>query len=243
MEYAIETINLTKKFGDLAAVSNLNLRVAQGEIFGLVGPDGAGKTTTFRLLSTALEQTEGEAKIIGLDVRKDEEKIREKIGYMPQRFSLYEDLTVMENLDFFADLYGIKKELKEKRKRELLEFTKLGPFQNRYARHLSGGMQKKLALACCLIFTPEILFLDEPTTGVDPVSRQDFWKILQNLPYLTILIATPYMDEAERCDRIALMREGRVLVCDSPLAIKKKTNSQNLEEAFIKLVEGERTPL
>ncbi|MGB9612593.1 MAG: ABC transporter ATP-binding protein [Candidatus Margulisiibacteriota bacterium] len=243
MEYAVEAVNLIKKFGENFAVSGINLKVRQGETFGLVGPDGAGKTTTFRILSTAMVQTSGEARILGYDVSTDEEKIRAKIGYMPQHFSLYEDLTVEENLDFFADLYGIAVEFKEKRKRELLRFTRLDPFLNRRVCHLSGGMQKKLALACCLIFTPEVLFLDEPTTGVDPISRRELWKILQSLPYLTILIATPYMDEAERCDRVALMREGKILICDTPLAIKQKTASLNLEEAFVKLVEEARTPV
>jgi len=237
MEYVIEALNLTKKFENFTAVSEVNLKVKKGEIFGLVGPDGAGKTTTMRLLSTAMEQTSGEAKVLGMDVRKEEEKIRKRIGYLPQRFSLYGDLSVEENLDFFADLYQVKKELKEKRKKELLEFTQLASFCDRRAQHLSGGMQKKLALACCLIHEPEVLFLDEPTTGVDPVSRKEFWKILLHLPQLTIFIATPYMDEAERCHRLAFIREGRILICDAPSAIKEKTRARNLEEAFVVLVE------
>ena len=193
MEFAVEAVKLTKKFKDLAAVSELNLQIQQGEIFGLVGPDGAGKTTTLRLLSTAMEQTSGEAKVLGLDTRKDEEKIRDKIGYMPQRFSLYGDLTVNENIDFFADIYSVPKgEGRRARKEELLRFTNLSPFTDRKAQNLSGGMQKKLGLACNLIHTPEILFLDEPTTGVDPISRREFWRILYRLNDGTIIVTTPY---------------------------------------------------
>lgn len=238
MEFAIETKGLTRQFKDIAAVSGLNLQIRTGEIFGLLGPDGAGKTTTFRMLSTAMEQSSGEARILGLDIRTDEEKIREKIGYMPQRFSLYPDLTVDENIDFFADIYRVGKDIREKKKNELLDFTKLSPFKKRRAQNLSGGMQKKLALACSLIHTPHLLFLDEPTTGVDPISRREFWKILYNLSGITIFIATPYMDEAERCHRVGLMRQGRLLMCDTPENIKSKTGAKSLEQAFINLVEG-----
>jgi ABC-2 type transport system ATP-binding protein len=243
MEFAVEAVKLTKKFKDLAAVSELNLQIQQGEIFGLVGPDGAGKTTTLRLLSTAMEQTSGEAKVLGLDTRKDEEKIRDKIGYMPQRFSLYGDLTVNENIDFFADIYSVPKgEGRRARKEELLRFTNLSPFTDRKAQNLSGGMQKKLGLACNLIHTPEILFLDEPTTGVDPISRREFWRILYRLNEVTIIVTTPYMDEAERCNRIGLIREGKLLICDTPDEVKKKNRAKSLEEAFINIVETYRTP-
>jgi ABC-2 type transport system ATP-binding protein len=242
MEFAIEAQSLTKKFKDLTAVSALNLQIHPGEIFGLVGPDGAGKTTTLRMLSTAMLQTSGEAKILGLDTRTAEERIRDRIGYMPQRFSLYGDLTVDENLEFFADLYLVPAELKGKRKKELLEFTNLSAFTKRKGRELSGGMQKKLALACNLIHTPEVLFLDEPTTGVDPVSRREFWRILYGLSYVTIVVTTPYMDEAERCNRVGLIREGKLLICDTPAEIKKKAGAKTLEEAFINIVECFRTP-
>ncbi len=234
---SVEARGLTKRFKDLAAVSELDLLIQPGEVFGLLGPDGAGKTTTIRMLSTAMEQTSGEASVLGLDIRTGEEKIRERIGYMPQRFSLYRDMTVAENVDFFADIYRIDKAIREKKKAELLEFTKLAPFRQRKAGNLSGGMQKKLALACSLIHRPEVLFLDEPTTGVDPISRREFWKILGALSGVTIFIATPYMDEAERCHRAGLVRDGKLLICDTPDNIKKKTRTSSLEQAFISLVE------
>jgi len=243
MEFAVEAGKLTKKFKGLEAVSGLNLQIRQGEIFGLVGPDGAGKTTTLRLLSTAMEQTSGEARVLGLDTRRDEEKIRELIGYMPQRFSLYGDLTVNENLDFFADIYSVTKgPQRQARKEELLRFTNLAPLTDRKARNLSGGMQKKLGLACNLIHTPEVLFLDEPTTGVDPISRREFWRILYRLTGVTIIVSTPYMDEAERCNRVGLIREGKLLICDTPAEIKKSAGASSLEEAFINIIECFRTP-
>lgn len=242
MEFAIETKRLTKKFKNITAVSNLDLHVRQGEIFGLLGPDGAGKTTTMRIFSTAMEQTSGEGKVLGLNIKTDEEKIRERIGYMPQKFSLYGDLTVDENINFFADIYQVPKDVRERKKTELLEFTKLSPFKKRKAQDLSGGMQKKLALACSLIHKPELLFLDEPTTGVDPISRREFWRILYGLKYITIIVTTPYMDEAIRCNRIGLIREGRLLICDTPSEILKKTHAKSLEEAFIILIEESRTP-
>ena len=241
MEYAIEASGLSKEFKGFRALCELNLKILPGEIFGLVGPDGAGKTTTQRILSTAMVQTSGLAKVFGMDVRKQEEKIREKIGYMPQRFSLYGDLTVDENIDFFADIYQVPREVRENKRIELLEFTKLLPFRKRKAQNLSGGMQKKLALACCLIHKPRLIFLDEPTTGVDPISRREFWRILYGLPNITIFVSTPYMDEAERCNRVGLIREGKLLICDAPYEIEKKTETGNLEEAFIKLIKTART--
>ena len=238
MDFAIEATALTKKFKDLTAVSELNLKIPAGEIFGLVGPDGAGKTTTLRMLSTAMEQTSGEAKVLGFHNLTQEEKIRDRIGYMPQRFSLYGDLTVDENLDFFADLYQVPGEVRKKKRDELLAFTNLAPFAKRRGAQLSGGMQKKLALACNLIHTPEVLFLDEPTTGVDPLSRREFWRILYGLTGVTILVTTPYMDEAERCKRVGLIREGKLLICDTPAEVKHQVGAATLEEAFIKIVEG-----
>jgi ABC-2 type transport system ATP-binding protein len=237
MEFAIEATGLTKLFKGLPAVSKLDLSIRPKEIFGLLGPDGAGKTTTIRVLSTAMEQTAGEAKVLGMDVKRDEEKIRKKIGYMPQRFSLYRDLSVDENLEFFAEIFQVEQSIWQQKKNELLDFTQLAPFKTRKAQNLSGGMQKKLALACSLIHTPEILFLDEPTTGVDPISRREFWRILNNLPNMTVLAATPYMDEAERCHRVALMRGGKLLIVDTPEKIKSRTKTKSLEQAFISLVE------
>lgn len=243
MEFAVEAIKLTKSFADLEAVSGLDLRIRQGEIFGLVGPDGAGKTTALRILSTAMEQTSGEAKVLGLNTRTDEEKIRDRVGYLPQRFSLYGDLTVNENLDFFADIYSVPMGGQRRaRKEELLNFTNLAPFTDRKVSNLSGGMQKKLGLACNLIHHPEVLFLDEPTTGVDPISRREFWRILYRLTGVTIMVTTPYMDEAERCNRIGLIREGKLLICDTPAEIKQKAEASSLEEAFINIIECFRTP-
>lgn len=242
MEFAIEAEKLTKKFKNLTAVSELDLQINKGEIFGLVGPDGAGKTTTLRLLSTAMLPTSGEARVLGMDTKNAEEKIRDKIGYMPQRFSLYGDLTVEENLKFFADLYQVPVETRKKKEIDLLNFTNLTAFIKRKGRELSGGMQKKLALACILIHTPTVLFLDEPTTGVDPISRREFWRILYGLTGVTILVTTPYMDEAERCNRVGLMREGKLLMCDTPAAIKLKAKAKTLEEAFLNIVECYITP-
>ena len=242
MEYAIEAAGLSKKFNSLEAVSNLDLQIKPGEIFGLVGPDGAGKTTTLRMLSSAMKPTSGRAMVLGLDTAKEEEKVRERIGYMPQRFSLYADLTVEENINFYADIYQVPKEERAAKKAQLLDFTRLGPFTRRRGGQLSGGMQKKLGLACNLIHTPEVLFLDEPTTGVDPISRREFWRILYGLKGVTILVTTPYMDEAERCSRVGLIREGKMLICDTPAVIKQKAQAKTLEDAFINIVECFRTP-
>jgi ABC-2 type transport system ATP-binding protein len=238
MPAAIIAKKLTKKFGSNIAVNGLDLEIQTGEIFGLVGPDGAGKSTTMRLLSTAMLPTSGVATVLGFDACKQEEEIRDRIGYMPQRFALYGDLTVDENINFFAEIYGVAKDELKKKKAELLEFTGMSKFADRRGRNLSGGMQKKLALACNLIHKPEIIMLDEPTLGVDPISRREFWRILYGLTDVTIIVTTPYMDEAERCSRIALIREGRMLNCDTPEAIKQHYGTKSLEEAFIKAVEN-----
>jgi ABC-2 type transport system ATP-binding protein len=233
---------LSKQFKGTNAVSSLDLVIQKGEIFGLLGPDGAGKSTLMRMLSTVMLPTSGSAHVLGLDIKKDEEKIRRRIGYMPQKFSLYGDLTVDENIEFFADIYDVPKRDMDSVRQKALDFTKLEPFRSRYARQLSGGMQKKLALACVLIHTPEILFLDEPTLGVDPLSRREFWRLLYGLTNTTIIVSTPYMDEAERCSRIGLIREGSLLICDTPAEIKKRTNEPTLEKAFINLIECAKTP-
>lgn len=242
MDTVVITKKLTKKFKGVAAVSSLDLTVNRGEIFGLLGPDGAGKSTLMRILSTAMLPTSGEAYVLGMDVNKDEEKIRRRIGYMPQKFNLYGDLTVDENIEFFADLFEVKREDMQAMRKKTLEFTNLAPYRNRYARQLSGGMQKKLALATVLLHTPEILFLDEPTLGVDPLSRREFWRLLYGLKDTTIFVSTPYMDEAERCSRLGLIREGALLICDTPEEIKKRTKEPTLESAFINLIECARTP-
>jgi ABC-2 type transport system ATP-binding protein len=218
----IKIENLTRKFRDLVAVDSLNLEIQGGEIFGLVGPDGAGKTTTIRMLAAIMDPSDGHASVAGYDTVKEAEAIKHRIGYMAQQFNLYGDLSVRENLDFFADIFGVRGQQRRERLAQLLRFARLTEFTNRRAANLSGGMKKKLALACSLIHQPEILFLDEPTTGVDPVSRREFWDILSDLHLqgVTILVSTPYMDEAERCSRVGLMYQGKLIVIDTPDRIK-----------------------
>jgi ABC-2 type transport system ATP-binding protein len=218
----IKTENLTKRFRDIVAVDGLNLEIKQGRIFGLVGPDGAGKTTTMRLLAAIMDPSEGNATIAGFDLRKQAERIKQHIGYMAQQFALYGDLSVLENLNFFADVYGVRGKQRRERIERLLNFARLTEFTDRRAGRLSGGMKKKLGLACALIHAPDILYLDEPTTGVDPVSRREFWDILANLHVdgTTILVNTPYMDEAERCSRVGLMYSGRLIEQGTPNEIK-----------------------
>ena len=219
---AIQAENLTMSFGPVTAVDRLNLSVEKGEIFGLVGPDGSGKTTIMRLFSGILRPTSGEAWVLGHAITKEAEPLKDKIGYMAQRFALYGDLTVMENIHFYADLYSVSKKERIPRIERLLAFSNLTPFQDRLAQNLSGGMKQKLGLACALVHTPEILFLDEPTNGVDPVSRRDFWRILYDLlrEGVTIFVSTAYLDEAERCHRIGLMHQGRLLSLGSPREVK-----------------------
>lgn len=234
----IKTVGLTRKFNNLTAVDNLNLEVEEGEIFGLVGPDGAGKTTTMRLLTGILDPTEGEAWVFGRHVVKESEALKDNIAYMSQRFGLYEDLTVIENINFYADIYGLPNEGRDERIKRLMDFSGLGPFKKRLAGKLSGGMKQKLGLSCALIHTPKVLFLDEPTNGVDPLSRRDFWKILYQLlkEKVTILFSTSYLDEAERCTRVGLMHKGRLIKCDVPRRIKEERNAASLEEAFISII-------
>jgi len=220
---AIETFDLTKRFDNTTALERLNLKIKKGDLFGLVGPDGAGKTTILRLLSGILKPTSGTAEVAGFNIIQESEKLKEHIGYMPQRFGLYEDLTVEENLDFFSDIFEVSKKERGERIRELMDFSQLHPFRKYLAGNLSGGMKQKLGLSCVLIHRPEILLLDEPTTGVDPSSRRDFWKILfQQLKQgVTIFISTPYMDEAERCHTVGMLYEGNFLAVDTPDEIKK----------------------
>ncbi len=218
MSGTVDVKNFSKNYGNISAVTDLTLRIAAGELFGLIGPDGAGKTTTMRTLCTLLACERGEMFVDGKDVRKDVAAIRSILGYMPQRFSLYPDLSVEQNLKFFGDLFGVPGNVRTKRLAELYEFSRLEPFKKRLAGALSGGMKQKLALSCTLIHTPKILILDEPTTGVDPVSRREFWGILRQLGSegVTIMVSTPYMDEAGLCDRVAFMHEGRLLALDKP---------------------------
>lgn len=214
--------NICKKYGQVSALSNISFETRAGEIFGIIGPDGAGKTTLFRILTTLLLADSGNAVVDGCDVVKEYMQIRKKIGYMPGKFSLYEDLTIEENLEFFATIFNTTIE----ENYHLIEdiYKQIEPFKKRRAGKLSGGMKQKLALCCALIHRPTVLFLDEPTTGVDPVSRKEFWEMLRKLKSqgISILVSTPYMDEASLCDRIAFIRNGQFLDIDTPLNIISK---------------------
>lgn len=228
---AIQTENLTKKFGELTAVDALTLSISEGELFGLVGSDGAGKTTTMRMLTGIMEPSSGEAWVMGRQVRSEAEAIKEQIGYMSQRFGLYPDLSVLENIHFYADIYGLPRKGRETIIEQLLSFSNLTPFAKRKAGNLSGGMKQKLGLACALVHTPKVLFLDEPTNGVDPVSRRDFWRILYNLlkEGVAIFVSTAYLDEADRCNRVGLIHNGKLLACDTPENLKKLMQGTILE--------------
>jgi len=225
---AISSRDLVRVFGrhgaTVTAVAGVTLDVGAGEVFGLLGPDGAGKSTLIRMLATVLQPTSGDASVFGASVTRDADRVKPRIGYMSQDFSLYPDLTVAENLDFFAELRGVPRAEKAARAERLLAFAGLEEFTGRQARNLSGGMKQKLALAATLIHEPDLIFLDEPTTGVDPVSRREFWRIIADLHRrgVTVFVATPYMDEAERCTHVAFMREGRLEVVDTPAAVKSR---------------------
>ena len=218
---SISIINISKSYKDVKALHNITFEVKPGELFGLIGPDGAGKTTLFRVLTTLLLPDDGSAKVAGLDIVNNYKDIRKSVGYMPGRFSLYQDLTVEENLNFFATIFGTTIEENYDLIKDI--YIQIEPFKNRRAGKLSGGMKQKLALSCALIHKPKVLFLDEPTTGVDPVSRKEFWEMLKRLQKtgITILVSTPYMDEAALCDRIALIQDGKILEIDTPDAIVK----------------------
>lgn len=229
MHNIIKIENLIKTYGDVKAVDGIDLNVEQGEMFGLVGPDGAGKSTTIKILCGLLGFEDGNVDLMNMDILKEKENIQKNIGYLSQQFSLYHDLSIDENIEFIAEIHNVNDY--HKRREELLEFTRLTKFRNRLADKLSGGMKQKLALACSLIHTPKILFLDEPTTGVDPVSRRDFWKILSSLRNdgITIFMSTPYLDEAERCTRVAMMNKGKIIACDSPGQIRNSINREIVE--------------
>ena len=226
MEHGIIISSLSKKFGGITAVDSLNITVKKNTIFGLIGPDGAGKTTTMRMLCSLLTPDSGTAEIGGYDILEESEKIKQYIGYMPQKFSLYGDLTVIENLEFYAEIYQVPKKQKKEKIEYLLKFSNLSNHSYKSAEQLSGGMKQKLALSCNLIHTPKYLLLDEPTIGVDPVARREFWKILLELKEggTTIFVSTPYMDEAERCDVAGLMNKGRIVKADTPSNIINSFN-------------------
>lgn len=238
MPKIIELKNVSKSFDKTLVIDRLNFDVEEGEIFGIVGPDGSGKTTTSRLIAGILDVSSGDISVAGMDLAKNTEKARNLIGYMPQRFSLYEDLTVEENINFFADMYSISKEKRISRIQELYKFSHLEDFKERLAQQLSGGMQKKLALTCALINFPKILILDEPTIGVDPLSREELWGMLENLNKkdgITIFVTTNYMDEVTKFNRVALIYEGRFLMCDQPGNITK--GEKPFEEVFVSKIE------
>jgi ABC-2 type transport system ATP-binding protein len=242
MAAIIETRGLTRRFGALTAVDHLDLTVERGEIFGLVGPDGAGKTTTVRMLCGLMDPSEGSASVAGHDVARESQAVKDQIGYMAQRFGLYADLTVDENMAFYADLFGIVDRQREELTAQLLRMTRMEPFRKRQAGRLSGGMKQKLALMCTLLHRPAILFLDEPTNGVDPVSRRDFWAILYQLlkDGITIFMTTAYLDEAERCNRVGLMHNGKLIRCEAPDEMKRSTGSATMEAAFVKTIHDQR---
>ncbi|MEJ2187291.1 MAG: ABC transporter ATP-binding protein, partial [Gemmatimonadota bacterium] len=230
MSTAVSIRELSRRFGDVVAVDGLSLDVKEGELFGIVGPDGAGKTTTLRMLAGVLSPSSGDALVFGTSVATDPEGVKPNLAYMAQRFGLYEDLTVRENIQFYADLFQVPRAERATRLERLYHFSNLGPFEDRLAGNLSGGMKQKLALSCSLIHTPRLLLLDEPTFGVDPISRRDLWLILHEMVAegVTIVVSTSYLDEAERCDRVALLQEGRVMALDSPAALQARLKGELL---------------
>src|SRR6187551_2739440 len=221
---AVSVVGLTRTFGDLKALDALSFDVAAGELFGIVGPDGSGKTTTLRILAGVLRPTGGDATVVGTSVAKDPEGVKHRMAYMSQRFGLYTDLTVRENIEFYADLYGVPRKARAKRLERLFAFSQLGQFEKRMAGKLSGGMKQKLSLCCALIHEPEVLLLDEPTFGVDPISRRDLWLIVHEMVShgMTAVVSTAYLDEAERCDRVAMLKGGKLAGLDTLAALQKR---------------------
>ena len=235
---AIELGDVIKRYGATRALDGVTFDVASGEMFGLIGSDGAGKTTAIRLMCGLLRPDAGHVRLLGSDPVSEHRHITARVGYLSQRFSLYGDLTIDENVAFFAEVHGVRDY--RHRRTQLLEMTQLAPFRRRLAERLSGGMKQKLALVCTLVHEPELLLLDEPTTGVDPVSRREFWKLLSQFlaQGITILMSTPYLDEAERCTRVALLHEGRLLACDDPSRLRNTAaGTSSLEDVFVNLLE------
>ncbi|MCR4434649.1 MAG: ABC transporter ATP-binding protein [Clostridiales bacterium] len=239
MEYAVEIENLTKKFGSFTAVDNISFKIPKGKIFGFLGPNGSGKSTTIRMICGVLHPTSGKGLVMGRDIVKETEAVKQNLGYMSQKFSLYEDLTVEENLDFYGGIYGLDKETRDSRKKELIMMANLIGKEKSLAGTLSGGWKQRLALGCALIHKPQLLVLDEPTAGVDPVSRRVFWEIIHALSRqgITILVTTHYMDEAESCDTVAFIFNGKLINIASPQELIAQENAKNLEDIFITYVE------
>lgn len=238
---SIEVEGLTKKFGRHTAVDRISFQVPEGKIFGFLGPNGSGKSTTIRMLCGVLTPTKGSARILGYDVTNNADKIKQNIGYMSQKFSLYEDLTVNENLDFYAGIYGLTNKEREERKKGIIAMAGLVGRENTLTRNLSGGWKQRLALGCALIHKPKILILDEPTAGVDPVSRRIFWQMIFTLARqgITVLVTTHYMDEAECCDSLAFIFNSKLIAVGTPRELIEKEKVSNLEDVFIKYVERE----
>jgi ABC-2 type transport system ATP-binding protein len=232
---AVDTQELTRRFGSLTAVAQLTLQIQRGEIFGLLGPNGSGKTTTIRMLCGLLEPSSGTATVAGVDIRQAPEQVKTKIGYMSQRFGLYEDLTVAENLDFYGGIYGLTGRALADRTAEIVRFLGLDRRLRQLAGQLSGGWKQRLALGCALLHRPPVLFLDEPTAGVDPAARRNFWAAIRDLSRegTTVLVTTHYMDEAERCDRLAMMSLGHLIALGSPTEVARQVGGQTLEDAYI----------
>lgn len=238
MEYAISINNLTKQFGDFTAVDDLSFDIPKGKIFGFLGPNGSGKSTTIRMICGVLRPTSGEGKVLGYDLVKESEKIKQNIGYMSQKFSLYEDLTVEENLEFYGNIYMLPKDKLEQRKKELINMANLNGKEKSLAGTLSGGWKQRLALGCSLIHNPSLLVLDEPTAGVDPVSRREFWNTITGLVKdgITVLVTTHYMDEASICDIIGFIYNSKLITIDTPEALYKEHGTDNIEDIFINYV-------
>lgn len=241
MSNAVEINDLVKRFDQFVAVDHVSLQVPKGEIFGFLGPNGAGKSTTIRMLCGLLTPTSGSARVASFDVATDPESIRRNIGYMSQKFSLYDDLTVSENIDFFSGIYGVRREQRAARKQHVLDMAGLHERQNSLTRLLSGGWKQRLALGCAILHDPPILFLDEPTSGVDPIARRAFWDLIYELSETghTVFVSTHYMDEAEYCHRLALMYRGRVIALGKPADLKREAGLPSMEEVFVHLIEQE----